>query len=504
MAGNIIISVGADTAGAISGLTSVQKALDATASTGTRLKAGIKSAALPAAAALTALTAAAVDWTKAAMEDQAVHEHLVTAIKGTTNATDAQIAAMSDYIDKTELATGVSDDQLSPALETLARATGNTVDAQKLMNVALDVSAATGKDVETVSKAMAKAHEGQTGALAKLVPGLSEAAIKSKDFDVILGELADTTGGAMASSANTAEGQMRRFSASTDQLKEALGSSLLPIVQAVIPLLIKVSIFAQENAKVIQILAGVIATLAAGILVANAAMKAYEAAQTLVKVATTAWTAVQWLLNAALNANPIGVITVAIAALVAGIILAYKHSETFRNIVHGALSAVTDAAHALGAAFSAVVDAAKAAFDWIIGHWQLGLFAFGPLGAAVYALVTNWDKVRDAAGAAADVMKGAIDAVSGAIYGVIHAVESLISALGRIHVPSISLPHIPGLNVAYAGAGAPAATGYGASSRSSSGSTTINVYGAIDPEGTARTIRRVLAEHDRRMGRSDR
>jgi hypothetical protein len=503
--GNIIISVGAETAKAVAELGHVNKALDSTASSGDRMSSGLKAAALPAAAALTALSVAAVSSAKAAMEDQAVHDRLVTSLQNTTNATQAQIDAVGAYIDKTELATGVSDDQLSPAFATLARATGDTTEAQKLMNIALDVSAATGKDVESVSNAMAKGHEGQTAALAKLVPGLSEAARKSKDFDVILAELADTTGGAMANSAATAEGQMRRFNASVDQLQEALGSALLPIMQTILPLLTRLALFAQDNATAIQVLAGIVAVLSAGILAANVALKAYESIQVAVKVATAAWTAAQWLLNAALDANPIGVVTLAIAALAAGLVIAYKKSATFREIVQGALAGVEAAAHALGTAFDALVAAATAAFDWIVAHWQVALFAFGPIGAAIALIATNWDRVSSAASAAADAMRAAIDSVIGALHGAIDAVEGLISALGRIHVPDIHLPHIPGISsVAYAGA--PGVTGYGAprtvSSPGSGPATVVNVYGAIDPEGTARTIRRILDAHERRQGRT--
>ena len=499
--GDILIKVGAETAAAVANLDNVHKALDKTASTGSRMGAGLKAAALPAAAALTALSAAAVKWTQAAMEDQAVADHLATSLKATTGATDAQVASIQDYISATELATGVSDDQLSPAFETLATAAGNTADAQTMMSQALDISAASGKDVETVSKAMAKAHEGQTGALAKLVPGLSEAARTSKDYDVIMAELAKTTGGAMTSSTKTAEGQMRIFKASIDQLNEAMGAALLPILQAILPLLTRLALFAQDNVKVIQILAGVVAVLSAGILAANVAMKAYEAIQVAIKVATVAWTAAQWLLNAALNANPIGLITIAVAALAAGIIIAYKNSATFRSIVQAAFAAVKVAADALRQAFDALVAAATAAFNWIVANWSIAKFAFGPIAVAITAIAENWDKVAAAAKAAGDVMMAAINAVTGAIHSAVGAVESLISALGRIHVPSIHLPSIPGINLAYAGTGpGPAVAGYGASSRS--GSTTINVYGAIDPEGTARTIRRVLAEHDRRMGRT--
>lgn len=71
---------------------------------------------------------------------------------------------------------------------------------------------------------------------------------------------------------------------------------------------------------------------------------AYTVAVNAVRAATIAWTAVQWLLNAALTANPIGLIIAAIVALVAAIIYAYQNSETFRDIVDAAFSAIADAA----------------------------------------------------------------------------------------------------------------------------------------------------------------
>jgi phage-related protein len=283
--------------------------------------------------------------------------------------------------------------------------------------------------------------------------------------------------------------------------------------------------FASQNVTVIKVLAGIVGGLAAAILAANVALKAYEAVQILVKAATVAWTAVQWLLNAALNANPIGLVTIAIAGLVAGIVIAYNKSETFRDVVQAALKVVRIAVDALADAFTAAMAAARAAFDWIIGHWKIALFAFGPIGIAVSLIASNFDAIKSAAstawgyvssawnvgrfafGAIADAVgavASAFDRITGAVNSAIGAVESLIGWLGRIHVPSINLPHIPGFNLAPAppalpgpsagtrGAGAPAAA---------AGGLTINVYGAVDVEGTARAIRRVLVNHDRRQGR---
>jgi hypothetical protein len=109
-------------------------------------------------AAGTAAVAIGVDAVKAAVEDQKSQELLADALRNSTKATDGQIKSTEDYIKKTQLATGVSDSKLRPALGNLARATGDVTKAQELNTLALDISVATGKDVETISLALAKAY----------------------------------------------------------------------------------------------------------------------------------------------------------------------------------------------------------------------------------------------------------------------------------------------------------------------------------------------------------
>jgi hypothetical protein len=497
--GNILIRVGAEAGQAIRELSTVDKALGSTQTTSEKMGAGIKKAAVPAAIALGAIAVAAVGAAKGAMEDAAAADHLAGVLKRTTGATEATIAATEDWIGSTSRATGVADDELRPALETLVTATGDVAKAQKEMQLALDISAASGKSVEEVSKAIALAHTGQTAKLEKLIPGLSEAAKKSDDMSTIMGELADKTGGAMARSTETAAGQMKVMQNQTAELQESLGYALLPVIEALLPLLVAFGDFAAENTGVIKVLVGVVAALAAGILIANAAMKAYAAASLVVKAATAAWTAVQWLLNAALNANPIGLVVIAIAALAAGIYLAYTRSATFRSIVTGAMEAVKDAVQSLDRAFDALLAGARSAFNWITDHWKLALFAFGPIGAAVYLIATNFDKVKSAA-------SGAFSAITSAIQGLLGWVERLIDALGRIRLPRLPNTRLPGPLLApapaYPGAGAQTPRGPGAGSAAAPAPVTINVYGAVDPEGTARAIRRILDRHDRRQGRT--
>lgn len=195
---------------------------------------GKKAAAAFAVAGAAALAYAgklAVDGVKAAIEDEAAQLKLARALETATGATNAQIKAVEDQILQTSLATGVADDKLRPALQRLALATGDTEKAQKLLNLALDVSTATGKPLEAVSNALGKAYEGNTTALGKLQVGLSSAEVKTMDFESASARLSDLFGGAAAANADTFQGRIDRIKVAFDETKESIGQALLPIVE---------------------------------------------------------------------------------------------------------------------------------------------------------------------------------------------------------------------------------------------------------------------------------
>ncbi len=193
----------------------------------------VAAAAFAAAAAAAAAYAVklAVDGVKAAIEDEAAQARLAKALQNVTGATDKQIAAVEEQILKTSLATGVADDQLRPALQRLATATGSVQKSQELLTLALDISAATGKSVEAVSNALGKAYEGNTGALGRLGIGLSTAEIKTLGLDGTMQQLAETFGGQATVQANTFEGQIQRLKVGFDEAKESVGAALLPTLK---------------------------------------------------------------------------------------------------------------------------------------------------------------------------------------------------------------------------------------------------------------------------------
>jgi len=196
-------------------------------------KAGLAFAAAGAAAAAYAIKIG-VDGVKAAIEDEAAQVKLANALKSATGATEAQIKATEDQILKMSLATGVSDEKLRPALQRIALSTGDLSKAQDLLSVALDVSTSTGKPLEAVANAIGKAYDGNTAALGKLGIGLSSAELKTMSFTDVQSKLTDLFGGAAAANAETYAGRLDRLKVTFDEAKETIGFKLLPIIDKLV------------------------------------------------------------------------------------------------------------------------------------------------------------------------------------------------------------------------------------------------------------------------------
>jgi hypothetical protein len=190
-----------------------------------------KKAALAFAAAGAAVGAFAVSAVKAAAEDETAQKQLAATIAATTDATAKQIAGVEEYIKQTSIAIGVTDDQLRPAFARLVRSTKDVEDAQKLLNLALDIASATGRPLEGVANALGRAYDGNTTALGRLGLGLDANLLKSKDFDAIFKTLTSTFGNFAENEALSTEKQMERVKIALDEAKESVGAALLPAVQ---------------------------------------------------------------------------------------------------------------------------------------------------------------------------------------------------------------------------------------------------------------------------------
>ncbi len=174
---------------------------------------------------------ALVGYAKMAAQDQKSTKQLELSIKSATKATDAQIESVNDWIDTVQRATGVADDDLRPAYARIIRSTKDFDKAQRLLRLALDVSAATGKPLKTVTEALSKAYDGSTTAIGKLGLGYDKAKLKGMEFSEVQKDLEKRFSGSALENANTFEGVMNRFNITMDELKETLGAAILPYLQ---------------------------------------------------------------------------------------------------------------------------------------------------------------------------------------------------------------------------------------------------------------------------------
>ena len=309
MAINIPIISSLDT----KGFDKAQKEFASLDGAGAKTGYALNKALVPAVAIVGGLAAGLGFAAKAAAEDQKAQELLAQQLRTSAMATDDVIASNEQFISSMSKAFSVADDDLRPAMASLVRSTGSVETAQSLMTTALDIAAATGKDLETVTLALGKAANGQTAALTKLDPSLKGVIDSSSTLDDITGALAVSFGGAATVAADSFEGRMKGMTIALDETKESIGAALLPALLGLLNILKPVADWAQENTTTFLVFIGVIGTLATAVIAANVAMKIYQATLVLTKIATVA-------LNAVTSANPYVLVAGAVIALTAAMV----------------------------------------------------------------------------------------------------------------------------------------------------------------------------------------
>ena len=308
-----------------------------------------------AAVALGGLVAGLGDAVKGAMEDEQAQAMLARQLQKTTAATDAQIAGVEAYITQQGKLKGVTDDELRPAMAGLVRATMDIDEAQKAANLSMDIAAAKGISLETVTKAMEKAYGGNMTALAKLSPELRQMIKDGASMDEVMAEMAVTFGGAATDSANTAAGSMKRLGVALGEAKEGVGAALLPILEKAMPVLQSFATWAQDNPTLITAVAAAFGVMAASIV----------------------------LVNAAMALNPVVLITAGILALGVAIVMAYKKFDTFRAVVRTVVNGVATYFEFMANAFITMINLVIKGINLIkpgkdIG--TLGAVSFGRMG----------------------------------------------------------------------------------------------------------------------------
>ena len=279
---------------------------------GEKAQFAIKKAAVPAAAALTAVAGALGLAAKAAAEDEQQQAILANTMENVVGATDKTVAATEDMIGAMSRATGTADSELRPAFAALLVGTKNVGEATDALGLAQDIASSTGANLTAVSEALASAYAGNMKGLAALSPEMKGMIKDGADLDTVMMALNDNFGGAAAASAETAAGKFKILKNSLAEFQESIGAILLPVIEKVLPKLQALADWAQTNPK---------------------AFIAVAASITAVSVAILA-------MNLAINANPFVALGSALLTVSSYLIYAYTKFETFRNVVNGVFNAI--------------------------------------------------------------------------------------------------------------------------------------------------------------------
>ena len=343
---------------------------------GKKAQFALKKAALPAAAALGAVAVMAKS-TIAAGEAAATSNARIAQINESMGlfgeTTEIVNKRVIDYANATARATGVDQNQIKLAQAKLLTFKDLAISADeaggafdRATKAAIDMGAAGFGDAASNAVQLGKALNDPIKGIAALaksgvtfteqekekIQTLVESNKMLEAQDLVLKAIETQVGGTAEATANDSDKMKVAFS----QLSESVGLILLPLFQKFTAVMMKVADFARENSTVIVILGGVVAGLAVAILAANAAMTVYHTTLKVVK-------ATQFLFNAVMAANPITLVVIALAALVAAFVIAYKTSETFRNIINGLFNAIKTGV-------TASVDFLKGYLNTVLGFYK--------------------------------------------------------------------------------------------------------------------------------------
>jgi ElaB/YqjD/DUF883 family membrane-anchored ribosome-binding protein len=272
----------------LKGIKKAIKEFDSLKTAGEKASFAISKAAVPAGLAVAGLAAAGLAAARAAGDEQLAMQKLATQLVNSTNATTAQIAANEEWISGLQYTAAVSDDQLRPALSSLVVATKDLGTAQRLLGVALNVSAATGRDLGSVSEALSRGFSGNMRALSTLSPELKTAIKNGADFSDVLVILEKNFKGSAEAAADTAAGGITKMQIAMDDAQETLGIALIPYLTAFAEVLTSASKWVKENTTLAIGFGTAIGGLGAALVITRGAMLAYKTMAVITTAVNTA------------------------------------------------------------------------------------------------------------------------------------------------------------------------------------------------------------------------
>jgi hypothetical protein len=342
-----------------------------------------------------------VDAGKAASADAKSQQLLAMQLKRSAHATDAQVASNEAYIQTLSEQVGIVDDDLRPVMARFSRVTKNVGEAQKLLQMSLDGSAASGLSQEKVSKAVAKAYAGNTKALQNMFPELKN----SKD---VLGDFAKEMEGFAAKKADP----FSTFNVSMDNFKEEVGTYVLPILENLM------KFFRMPYIK----------ETAVAVMAIVVAMKLFSAISVAVEVALGIMNGELIIMDGALTAMGWTLIVAAILAIIAGIAWLATQTTFFQDT------------------WTKMVAVFMDGINWIVKAWnmvQKGFsIAFEFIGNAFKSYVNFWIGLFESF---VNGISNGINGMLGGLNQVLDGVKAASFGSINLHVSKIPMVKLPRL-----------------------------------------------------------
>jgi Flp pilus assembly pilin Flp len=318
-------------------------------------------------------------------KDAQAQAQLKSSITATGASWDTYSGQVDDVIHHMEnFGRGAADTQ--NALQTLTTATGSPTKAIQSMGLVANLAAAQHTSLANAGKLVARIYGGSGSRTLKQY-GIQMTSLHptTQQLDAAITQLSNKLQGQAAASVTSFGGHIAVLKNKIGDMAAQVGQKLGPVMTALGPTLM-VAGTAMEIVKARQAAAAVATTEE------TVATEGQTVAQKIAAVAAKGWAAAQWLLNAAMDANPFVLVAALIVALIAVIILAYKHSQTFRDIVHKAFSDVGAIAKKV---FTAIATVIGVTFNFIRDHWKLILAILtGPIGAAAIFILSHLQTIR--------------------------------------------------------------------------------------------------------------
>ena len=350
----------------------------------------------------------------AGSKDAAAHAQLQASVQATGHDYE-QYAGQVEAAIKHQESFGTTANQTSDALRVLTQATGDPQKALDLLGTAADLAAAKHEDLTSAAGQLGKAYNGSARIYKEFGITTKDNTGAVKDNQEKIGELSAKLSGQASAAADTFGGKLASLKAKFEDQVATIGQKYGPAITA----------------------AGAAMTgIGAAVQVTQGIMEFFRTTTLLTTVATGAQTAAQWALNVAMDANPVMIVVLALAALIAVVILAYTHVAVFREAVNE-MGAV-----AVGV-FNAVVGGAQAAFGWVAANWPLLLAILtGPFGLAIYEIQKHWSDIesffRGLPGDVSSIVGGMWDSIGAAFRTTLNHVIDLWNSL-QFTLPSVNI-----------------------------------------------------------------